>query len=256
LAGPVTNAFTNPFGPASALLPSWNGPSYGVYVDPFGLLPLPATTTIGFLPATTPGMLRRSISLTNCPAHAGLALNYQECGRWCALTDDLFWTNAATADTTAGSVRRGLGYTWAWHLRQQRAGDSTVIDANVIVYYRRDNSVPPGGREVAYAVSGGGVVGTNSLTISYPAGPPAQPPAVRTGRWILDTTQLLDTSVTPARPAAVPGYFYRVVDYQDQVSGPGTMQLELETPLKQTAQVIVVLEDVVEVFDKGPGRLP
>jgi hypothetical protein len=34
------------------------------------------------------------------------------------------------------------------------------------------------------------------------------------------------------------------------------MVLELETPLKQDVQGVVLLEDVVDVIDKGSGWLP
>jgi hypothetical protein len=45
------------------------------------------------------------------------------------------------------------------------------------------------------------------------------------------------------------------VDYASTGVANQTL-LELETPLKQNVQAIVILEDVTEVFDKGSAWLP
>jgi prepilin-type N-terminal cleavage/methylation domain-containing protein len=243
------DAFTTPFG--TALPATGGGPSFGVFVDPWGFLIDTTAETFGANtgPPTTPGMRRRSISLSNSTAHGLAALTATECGRWCSLTDDLYWTPAnigtdGTADTSTGAPKRGLAYTWSWHLRRPQAYNPTVVDMSIIIYRGRSAATSLG--ETTYPVAAASrpaAAGTTSVTIDWTG---LTAPAVRTGRWIAD--------VSTAANGAVPGYFYRVVDYADL--GGNQMQLELETPLKQDTSVVVIMEDVVEVIDKGSGWLP
>jgi prepilin-type N-terminal cleavage/methylation domain-containing protein len=242
------DAFTNPFG--TMLSTSAPGSSNGVFVDAWGYL-VDATETVGSPAPSLNRIRRRSISLRNAPAHAGTALTITECGRWCSLTDDLYWNtpNNGIADVTStGTPRRGLAYTWSWLLRRPRAFDPTAVEMSVIVYRGRSAATSTG--ETTYTATG--TVGTNAVTVTYAAG---SPPSVRTGRWILDVTPNNVTAATATLNGAVPGYCYRVVDYTD-VPATSQMQLELEVPLKQTVQAVVLLEDVVEVIDKGSGWLP
>jgi prepilin-type N-terminal cleavage/methylation domain-containing protein len=259
------NAFTNPFptSAGTAVNLGVGGTSYGVYVDPFGYST--GSTVIGALPGTTPGMFRASISLNNDSGRLTRLNAYRtangmplltnnpslylyECYRWCELLDDIDFTPDGTPNTVpTGGVTRAGRYTWAWLLRQQQAGSSSAIDVYVIVYQDRDTSTAPGPSEPAYSVTSGGAADTNFLTISYPAG---SPPKMKTGRWILDTTPV---AAAGGGNNAVPGYFYRVVNYTDLgvSGGTGTMQLELETNLRAASSVVVVMDSVAEVFYRG-----
>jgi prepilin-type N-terminal cleavage/methylation domain-containing protein len=243
------NAFTNPLLPGgTAVSAAVVGPSYGVFVDPW-IYPVDVAHAIGTYGAS-PGMRRMSMSFTQPgpPGVAGAPLSVQQAGRWCSLTDDLFWSTAndGTPDTSAGSVRRGLTYTWAWHLRRPRAFDPSVIDMNIVIYRGRNTSAVSG--ETAFnVVAGTGTAGSNALTIDYSTLPAGTKPAVRLGRWVLD--------VSVAGNNAVPGYFYRVVDYTDNAAA-SQMELDLETPLLQTVTTVVLMEDVVEVVSKGTGWQP
>jgi len=96
-------------------------------------------------------------------------------------------------------------------------------------------------------------------------------PSIRTGSWILDATM---GYYVPASAVNVPdphGFFYRVVGVTDvppnTVNPPSNvMRLELQTTPKRRSfynttdtgayGVLVVMENVVEVFEKGPGWQP
>jgi hypothetical protein len=66
---------------------------------------------------------------------------------------------------------------------------------------------------------------------------------LRTGAWILDTTQQLSNG-------AVPGYFYRVVDYFEDTANNQTV-LQLDSTLRAPVQVVTLMDNVVEVFYRG-----
>ena len=55
------------------------------------------------------------------------------------------------------------------------------------------------------------------------------------------------------------GYFYRVVNVTDlgtDALGNGQVGLELQTNLRNNVTAMAVMEDVVEVIDKGVGWQP
>ena len=73
-------------------------------------------------------------------------------------------------------------------------------------------------------------------------------PAVRRGSWILDAT-IFHPNVGSPDPQ---GYFYRVTNVDD--STPAQIRFDLQDDLRSprlTNRVIVVMENVVEVFPKG-----
>jgi prepilin-type N-terminal cleavage/methylation domain-containing protein len=265
-----TDAFVNPFG--TPLDPSIPGPSNGVFVDPY-LSQFDPTSTIGALslagpPVTTvtPGMRRRSISLTNWAGRPPLTkLSGAECDRWCSLLDDLLFNSDATPNTTLG-IERGGKWTWSWLLRRPNAYTDSTVEMSIVVYHSRDvksgtvsgETVYPGvGPAVApLTVAVAGTAGTNAVKIDYSA--TGVPPNVRLGRWVMDVSPNNATDAlnptAPAHNGAVPGYFYRIVNYADL--GSNTMLLEFETNLKQDVTAIVVMDDVEEVFDKVIGWQP
>jgi prepilin-type N-terminal cleavage/methylation domain-containing protein len=224
LGGPPTT-FT-------AVTPLGSGPSYGVYVDPQGIAGgFPAS--VGALAGVTQGIPRVSMSLTNYTARntaGNTQLSVSEAARWCSLLDDIVFTTDAVPDTTSGGVQRYGVYTWAWLLRQTSAGSTPpVIQAYVIVYRGRSTTTFNG--EKTYPASGSQY--ETSVTVNGTDLP------LRTGTWILDTTT---TSTN-----AVPGYFYRVVDYNVNTSTNQTV-LQLDSPLRGSVSVITVMENVAEVF--------
>jgi prepilin-type N-terminal cleavage/methylation domain-containing protein len=240
-----TDAFTNPFG--TALPTATSGPSYGVYVDPYNYILDVGVETIGACPtagATFTGLRRRSVSMNNTwgrPATSTLV--GWECDRWCSLLDDIYFQKDGTPGTPPANVQRGGHYTWAFLLRRPNAYSDALVEMSIVVYRDRNTNDKVSG-ETTYPVTAG-TAGTNAVTIDWSATGVA--PNVRVGRWILD--------VTPnSTNGAIPGYFYRVVNYAD-LGGQKTL-LELETNLKSNVQAAVVMEDVEDVYEKVLGWQP
>lgn len=129
------------------------------------------------------------------------------------------------------------------------------VELAVVVYDRRPNFVVGGApvEEKSYQAifgwNGSGIQVPNVGVITWQAG--AAQPAVRRGTWILDAT--VTDAVSGPR-----GYFYRVANVT-QLSAT-TLEIEFQqnvrastTPTSSFANnnVAVVMESVVEVFDKG-----
>jgi hypothetical protein len=106
-------------------------------------------------------------------------------------------------------------------------------------------------------VTGNGARGTNAVIIDWSTTGIA--PNVRVGRWILDVSPqstIIDAAGnTITANGAIPGYFYRVVNYSD-IPGTQTTLLELETNLKIDSKVVVLMDDVEDVYDKVLGWQP
>ena len=228
------------------------GPGSPIYVDPYGIQA--GSGRLGaFTAPLTPGIRRVSPTyVDNTPlpddgSTAALRTTY-----WFSLLDDLNFDPAGTA-TKDGSnaVERGGRYNWAYLLRRARADSKDVVEAFVVVYSSR----PSSSASDETTLTATGKVGQNALTIDYAA--QNQPkPRVRVGSWFLDTTQ--DAT------GVVRGYFYRVVDVQEIANT--SMVLEVLNPLKvglnvdpataPTTFAVVLMENVVEVFDRGTGWRP
>jgi hypothetical protein len=156
------------------------------------------------------------------------------------------------AKAAALPVQRQGRYSWAYLVRRLHNDDSNRARASVSVVVYSGRSVDVPSNEAAYlgaiVQTSPGVYDLKQVTLTY-----ASKPTVRRGGWVLDAT-LFDASgnVYPQ------GFFYRVVNVDDSV--PGQVTLELQTPLRATAtwampaetatRVIVVLDNVVEVFQK------
>lgn len=190
-----------------------------------------------------------------------------------------------------GAVQREGKYSWAYLLKRPRAAESKVVEVTVVVYSSRagfvsDSTGPilPLG-ETAYATpqrptnqSAASLYsnreGKTVLTVSWTTS--QERPQVRKGGWVLDAS--MEGVGSPVLNNWAHGYFYRVVGLTD--NGDNTMDLELQTPLRLDVDTITpahgeawtglatpaparsrtgrvfVLDNVVEVFEKGPGWMP
>jgi len=128
-------------------------------------------------------------------------------------------------------------------LRRPNFSVPSVVDCAIIVYSGRSPSVL--GETAFTGVSL--TQGSNTLSLLYDGARPD----IRAGSWILDATVSNGTVPDPH------GSFYRVVSVTDGAA-LNTLALELQTNLKQgsTTGVIVIIDNVVEVFEKGSGWQP
>lgn len=258
----VVQAFTNPNpDPANPTLPDISGQSgrsYPVLVDPFGYAALSPTSPPGqqgdqrnWVAGDAIGIPRRPISaLFQGSAQA----QRRQVIEFTTFLDDIQFGEDDTAGEPPipGSVERAAKYSWGYLLQQPRVG-STIVDFHVIVYKGRSQDLS-GGQQFANEVT---------YQASYLAGRPLigvqwnpanqQKPDIRQGTWLLDST----TTATQRY-----GQFYRAVSVSEGGTDPNTglssLIVEVQNPIfqysgspAQRSGKIVVLYDVVDVFDKG-----
>jgi type II secretory pathway pseudopilin PulG len=228
------------------------GPSSPLYVDPFGVQS-GAGRLGGLTFPNTPGIRRVSPGyVTNAPIPADSSTQATRAACWFSLLDDLnFDQNGTAAKNARNAIERGGRFTWGYLLRRARADSQAVVEMAVVVYSNRP-STPQAG-ETTYAATG--KIGENTFTINF-VNQNLPKPQLRVGSWVLDTTQ----DVT----GVIRGYSYRVVDVQDV--GNASVLLELQKPLTAglnvdpatapTTFAVVVMENVLEVFDRGTGWRP
>jgi hypothetical protein len=273
--------FRDPFGGTPpALVAPYGGPSFPVFIDPY-YYRLGSTSIGNFTVAgvpVTPGFARRSLSLSGLVPGRTMPLTAAETTRWFTLLDDITFKSGEPADGTpevpaGGFVKRGGRYTWAYLLKRPRAYSPEVVDLSVVVYGSRPVQVP-GGENSYFAASDTSVPPNPNILNVYWNPASTDKPPFRKGVWVLDTTvDLTPNPASPAQPWQVPrGYFYRVVGTTDLGLDTGTglnvTQLEIQSPLKAVLPppnpakpspgmgTIVLMEQVVEVFDRGSGWKP
>jgi hypothetical protein len=261
----VVNALLNPPGSPKQFPPADPaGPSYPVYVDPIGVALGNQILGQSSLPKYS-GIPRISPSFIPQP-QTQFSLIYQ----WFSLKDDLrFQDNSRPpGDPTAKPgtpiiadpnakplplIERESRYTWTYLLKRPKAGESKVTDLAVVVYSGRP--ILSGTGEYTFTgVAFDPSTPLVNLTYSPTSNPNAKPP-VKKGTWILDATM-----IDAAKNFSPHASFYRVVGVTDPNDGK-TLVLELQTNPKVSTVgnqygVLAVMENVVEVFEKGPGWLP
>ena len=161
--------------------------------------------------------------------------------RYFTLLDDISFASNGQPDTTNTFVQRGDRYTWAYMLHKLEPfgapSTSVNMDLMVVVYANRATSVPGG--EATYAAAGN--VNDTAVTLFY-AG---TPPDIRRGSWILDT------SFNPVTNS-VHGDFYRVVSVTPTPVA-NQLNLELQTTISKPISAVTVMDNVVDVFERGTG---
>jgi hypothetical protein len=249
--------------------------SYPVFVDPIGWVANTATPArqlwVGHPlnaspmkqpPSNATGLIPRRPLYVKNPDPSTAAINpYIALGtgvlssrqrvlnRFGLLDDINFDTNGLPFKPTPTSpIQREGRYTWAFLFRRQNNNgvNRSTVEMTVVVYSGR--SIDVGSPEEQYMATGLGrqlVVNLKDPQNSSPVQKPK--PAVRRGSWILDATIFNNNGLPQPQ-----GYFYRVtnVDDSDPTLLKFDLQQELRTPVL-TSRVIVVMENVVEVFPKG-----
>lgn len=270
------NGYTH--GPGSGGLPDlttmggYNGPSYPVYVDPLGVFL--GFSRIGDLVGSAPNQFTALLPRRTPSLIGTSATQLPDIRKWFYLPDDIYFGDSGTPlSSGALSIPRETRYSWAYLLKVPQLNipatptppypasapiTEAQADLTVIVYDRRPQMVnltgtKPAGEEIFGNPYGGGVVfdpTTNLVTIQWSAG--ALPPNVRKGTWLFDTT------VNPSQQQ-MNGFFYRVLSVNQPsqvianqgINDPNTMDLEVQGTIKATGYACVVMENVIEVFERG-----
>jgi prepilin-type N-terminal cleavage/methylation domain-containing protein len=259
----VQNAMLMPPGNGNAPLPNLSlsqGPSYPVYVDPIGWVLLghapqaPPPYPLDYMPKppgwTGSGMPRTTLRFVNDPTFGDAnfpADRNAQIMRWFTLLDDqVSWGDNGVPNPVNFEQR----YSWAYLVRAPVAASGNVtiapapvIDVTVVVYSGRQQALNSAGMPMGEnPYQANFTAGSTIVQVSWTPGVQDKPP-LRKGGWILDATMEPDPH----------GFFYRVVGVTD--TGPSSMDVEVQTNVTASANpgVLLVLENVVEVFDKGLG---
>jgi type II secretory pathway pseudopilin PulG len=252
--------------PDARFLAPRNGvPGYPVYLDayyanlldPRGGNPFKDTVALGALPGVTPGLPRTTPGLAGGTTSPRLAA---------CLDEIVFDRNGEPtgSNLTPKQVSRPVTYTWAWLVRPvDRFYLPGSMELAVVVYASRRLDLP-GGETVYPTSTNYSSTGppTNLVDLDWsgaiPHGraitPAEQQPKIRKGTWVLDTTYRTRTASNGQTYGTVNAWFYQVAGVRD--TGPRTMQLELETNLRDDVRALVVMENVIAVFERGTGRKP
>jgi hypothetical protein len=257
----ITGAFANPGAPLPNLgANNYDGPSYAVYVDPFGVYSSLSAKQLWVAGLANRGAAipRRNLQLFNTLTllAQGDPTKVRErdnlIRRYFTLQDDIvFDKNSGLADLGSGQVERESSYSWAYLLRRPRRPLNNEVDISIVVYNQRPLRLTGGVDPAEYAYNASFDNTQNVITMSWnPANGEVRPP-LRSGGWVLDAT------ILNGQPH---GFFYRVIDITE--IGPTSLQLTCETPFKEFPAnasnngVIMVLEGVAEVIEKRSGWLP
>jgi len=222
------------------------GASYPVFIDPSGYLTASGTGSMSWLAANSALRIPRvSVNFVQMSQNNALA--------WFSFLDEITFNKLALPDLTlVGSpyLERDIRYSWAFLCQRPAASNTSVVNLTTVIYNRRPLSLSGNVSLSEYAYGGANTIfdlTRNVVTVDFTGG---TLPPVRPGEWILDAT--LDTNNVPH------GYFYRVVSI-NQV-GLTTVELEVQTPFRAfppntttMAGIVIVLEGVAEVFERGPG---
>ncbi len=165
------------------------------------------------------------------------------------LQDDLIYDKTSGMPFGAGTalkVQRENRYSWSYMFRRPRVACTGVVDMQIIVYAGHGIYATGGDNAEVQAPTAQGVAGTNAVTITLPSGV-----VLRKGTWVLDVSNEPPNSPGYQKFGPVHAHFYRVQNVI--LSGPSSRTLELQTNLLGNVSKLVILGDVVEVFDKGSG---
>ncbi|MHB1424650.1 MAG: type IV pilus modification PilV family protein [Gemmataceae bacterium] len=225
---------------------TYNGPSYPVYVDPYGVMS--GVTQLGFKSSTSLATFNPSFIQRTTVSYAA---SPQLVDRWFSLPNDITFLSAGVPDLTGGIVDRGREYSWAYMVQRPQTWVTEAANISVVVYRKRPIAVAD--QEVTYPAAG--VATTSGLTLTWT---PPQSPNLKRGVWLLDTTPLpyayvaLNGTVQyQLIPAAK---FYRVVNVSDSLTGQAT--LDVQPNLANNVTQVVVMDYVAEVINKGTSWKP
>jgi Prokaryotic N-terminal methylation motif len=269
----TVNLYTNPGAspPWSLSIPTWpnitgsTGVGYPVFVDPIGVSLGSNAVGAGTLP-TAPGPTPVPGIPRATPSYAAGATALSGLLNFFTLQDEITFQNtgyAAPPNAVAPvfpstqTVERDDRYTWCYLLQAPGASNLNVVNLTVVVYNGRSSSVLG---EHPYYVDLN--ASTTSVIIPWDPTIGQEKPPIKAGSWILDATV---TTPSAAGLVGTPhGYFYRIVNitdatYTNAVNGAtypallAELQSQIQAGTSGAQQgVIVVMDNVIEVFNRGP----
>lgn len=238
VAAPVPN-------PVKGLPVVTSGPSYPVFVDPFGwYAPWASSNTAAHQYWVGNHVYaRRSLNLMLREPNNAFAQSR------CSLMDGFgFDESGAPSSSNGAFIDRELRYNWLWVLQRPDNSIRNTANMTIVTFDKRSFQFANQNAEMVFT---SGATGPTTIvmqplltTVSIPVTQGVPP--VRKGGWILDAT-----------PALRHAIFYRVASITDNSTTTGTTDLELQTPIRRldgsTAAypgTLIYLDGVSEVFTR------
>jgi len=237
--------YLNPPG-IPAISSTSTGASYPVFIDPSGYLTAAGTGYQNWLAGNKALLMpRMSVNFVQGTQNNGIG--------WFSFLDDIQFNKLGLPDLTligAPYVERDIRYSWAFMCQRPAANNTSVVNMTTVIYNRRPLSMSGNLTLSEYAYGGATTYDLTRNVVAVDFSASGSLPPLRAGEWILDAT--VDANNVPH------GYFYRVVSINQ--TGPTTVEFEVQTPFRgfppgttTTPGIVVVLEGVAEVFERGPG---
>jgi len=135
------------------------------------------------------------------------------------------------------AVDRTPRWSCAWLVRRPQVSQFQVVELTVVVYRGRSITTPRSGEQLFAVDPTSSQISRGLVTITWPAG--GREPELKTGGWILDV------SVAPTPRAK----FFRVTNITQ--TSANSMTLEVQGTMRSMPDKVFVLENVVEVFERG-----
>jgi hypothetical protein len=248
-----------------------NGPSYPVFVDPWGV----QSALLGTAPQfwVSGNSARGLIARVSGSFGSGQIL----ANKWFTLLDDyVFDSNEATGGRPINFnanlkgtplIRRDTRYSWAYLVQRPQSANASIATVSVVVFNKRPLALT---NSLALAESAYGAtfhLNTNSITLTWER---ASAPNVSPGDWLLDCT-LVQHPAPPKGPvyANAHGYFYRVVGVTQ--TSPTSADYEVQQPIRGFTPppytwgpanaaptsgpgTVIVIEGIADVYDRGLDR--
>jgi hypothetical protein len=231
-----------------------SGASYSVYLDPLGWLSAGNGMTnesmwVGYGGAARPTIPRRSFCLESWAAsRTSTPQSYTDYDRpqafrnFCLMDDMTFNTEDPMPVTNGGVLERNAQYSYAFLIRRPVSSERTAVHLSVVVYFRRPIESPS--EEIP--MNGINIEPEEKKMTLVQFG--ATKPALRQGTWILDATMAQPDTTKPDDPQ---GYFYRIENIVERGNETDVYLDRAIRGEKTLNRNIIVLDGVIDVFDKG-----
>ncbi len=237
----IVGAFTSPGGGLTA---ADDGPSFPVYADPWGYISYANGSSRDWVGGQTGGVARRNVSyVQNTP---------EDVMRWFTVLDDIIFNDNGVPQTfTNGKFERGRNYTWAYLLRRPVNGVSSVVELSVVVYNNERPLESTGNLQRGETVTTSAQFDPNNNLVMLDV-PSGAKPKIVAGSWILDIS-------VPNNNEPGHANFYRLVGVKKESNT--RYVVETQTPIlgfgsNVSSGTVVIMEGVVEVFNRGAGWQP
>lgn len=249
--------FINPVGAPTMANAHPYGPSYPIWVDPIGYYAAPVGNAQDWIGGATPafgGTIRRRPTQFTGAVPANIYKNFT---LWDDINFDAFTIPGSPQLAASSAVMRDTRFSWSYIFRRPQSSDRSLVETSIIVFDQRTLALNAGLSLEEYVYPGKATFNpaNNTILIDYNAN---VAPPLRPGDWILDSTYYTQNGFGSAN-----AHFYQVVATEEV--GGNVASYEVKNPIRGYLAntnpggyvgTAIVIRGIVDVFEKGPARLP